>query len=225
MVRALRSLREVLAGAKGDELDPELFRHGLRRVIEHPADKAQAVVVGAAAGILYGEGLLSEEALIRVVAGYLGGAVRDPRRTCGILRGLLATAREIAWQVNEVIRAIDAEFRSWDEKTFLEALPELRLAFTDLTPREVARVADHVAGVHGEKTLGELVRHGPGRRRGPLRPGGDAPGARVAAGRWLGIRVSRRVHPGGFSDGGDEPRRSPGQREEKSLRADGLESG
>ena len=41
---------EVLAGEKqATALDAALFRQGLRRVIEHPADKAQAAVVGAAA--------------------------------------------------------------------------------------------------------------------------------------------------------------------------------
>ncbi len=158
IIGSLRTLREVLAGAKAETaLDPALFRQGLRPVIEHPADKAQAAVVGAAAGILHGEGELSEAELIRVVGGYLGGAMRDTRKTCGIIRGLLATAREIAWQVSEIVRALDAQMQSWDEAAFLEALPELRLAFTDLTPREVARVADHVAGLHGETTLGDLV--------------------------------------------------------------------
>lgn len=158
IIGSMRTLREVLAGAKPETgLDAALFRQGLRRVIEHPADKAQAAVVGAAVGILYGEGELPEAELVRVVSGYLGGAMQDKRKTCGIIRGLLATAREIAWQVSEIVRALDAQMQSWDETAFLEALPELRLAFTDLTPREVARVADHVAGLHGETTLGELV--------------------------------------------------------------------
>jgi hypothetical protein len=126
-------------------------------VIGHPPAQAQAAVVGAAAGLLYGEGKLSEEGLVRVTRGYLGAALTDPRKTSGILRGLLATAREAAWQVVELVRGIDAQFSAWDEKTFLEVLPELRLAFTDLTPREVARVADHVARMHGAEDLGELV--------------------------------------------------------------------
>lgn len=157
---ALRTLREILAGAAesaASRLDPDLFRQGLQQVIGHASARAQAPVVGAAAGILYGEGILDAEGLIRVTAGYLGGAVGEPRRSCGVLRGLLATAREIAWQVTEILRALDAQFQSWDETTFLEALPELRLAFTGLTPREVARVADSVAGLYGESTLGELV--------------------------------------------------------------------
>jgi len=159
---ALRTLREVLAGAVAHPdpsapLDPDLFHQALRRLVEQPPAQAQAAVVGAAAGILYGEGKMSEEELVAVTCGYLGGTAADARRTTAVLRGLLATAREAAWQVTELVRAIDAQFNSWDQKTFLEALPDLRLAFTGLTPREVTRVADHIARMHGEESLGELV--------------------------------------------------------------------
>jgi hypothetical protein len=155
----LLTLREVLAGSGGDgpSLDPDLFHQALLRVIGHEPARAQAAVVGAAAGILYSEGRLPEEGLVRVTRGYLGAAATDPRRSTGVLRGLLATAREAAWQVVELVRAIDAQFAAWDVRTFLQALPDLRLAFTGLTPREVARVADHVARLHGEASLGELV--------------------------------------------------------------------
>jgi hypothetical protein len=155
---ALRTLREVLAAGTG--LDADLFHDGLGRVIAHPAERAQAAVVGAAAGILYQGGVLREAELIRLVHGYLGGALRDPHKSCGIVRGLLATAREIAWQVTEIARALDVRLQEWDDAAFLKALPELRLAFTDLTPQEIARVAGHVAGLHGEATLGELVHAG-----------------------------------------------------------------
>ena len=33
------------------------------------------------------------------------------------------------------------------------SLPELRLAFADLTPREIARVAEHVPALHGERRI------------------------------------------------------------------------
>ncbi|KPJ56199.1 MAG: hypothetical protein AMS16_02870, partial [Planctomycetes bacterium DG_58] len=45
------------------------------------------------------------------------------------------------------------------EDEFLAALPDLRLAFADLTPREIDRVSVLVAGFHGEEDLGELVHH------------------------------------------------------------------
>jgi hypothetical protein len=158
---ALRTLREVVSGARRPSqtmlLDADLFHQGLRRIADAPPAQAQAAIVGAAAGILYGEGKFSEEELVRVTRGYLGGTATDPRKSTGVLRGLLATAREVAWQVAELIRAVDEQFAAWDEKTFFDALPELRLAFTDLTPREIVRVAEHVGRMHGGADLGDLV--------------------------------------------------------------------
>jgi hypothetical protein len=160
VLEALRTLREVLAAnlsGASPGLDADLFHAGLRRIVVGPPSAVQAAVVGAAAGILHGEGRLSEAELIQVVLGFLGRTAAEAKRSCGVLRGLLATAREIAWQVGEVLRAVDRQFAAWDEATFLQALPELRLAFADLTPREIAQVADCVATLHGASTLGELV--------------------------------------------------------------------
>jgi hypothetical protein len=157
ILESLRLLREILGGDRGTiELDVELFHRSLGRVIEHPPSQAQPAMVGAAAGILYGSGVLPEAELIRVVIGFLGGA-GEPRRTSGILRGLLATSREILWQVVELLQAIDTQVATWDEPAFLEVLPDLRLSFTALTPREVVRAADEVAQMHGEKHFGEIV--------------------------------------------------------------------
>lgn len=170
IMEALKSLREVVHSATVQESDSakigasrqslfdiELFHQALKRVIGHPADRAQAAIVGAAAGVLYGDGILNPADLVAVAAGYLGGAMVDPRKSCGIVRGLLATAREVAWHVAEILTALDKQFGAWDENTFLQVLPDLRLAFSDLTPREIANVADRVAALHGEQQLGDLV--------------------------------------------------------------------
>jgi hypothetical protein len=177
VVRALQILREILASspaasssspapssADADNanqepppLDADLFFQGLRNVVEGPPQQAQPAVIGAAAGILYGEGRYTEEKLVRTVQGFLGGTASQPRKIAGILRGLLGAAREIAWQVTGIIRAVDAQFQAWDDNAFLNLLPELRLAFTSLTPREIARVADHLSALHQGATLGEIV--------------------------------------------------------------------
>ena len=160
-LQGLQILRDVMASsAKATEaelaLDGDLFVAGLRRVVAYPFDKGQAVLAGAAAGILFGEGRLTEEDLMRIVAGYLGGS-GGARKTAGILRGLLATAREIAWQLKAFLQAIYEQFCRWDQEAFLAALPDLRLAFADLTPREIVQVADQVSGLHRGTSLGELV--------------------------------------------------------------------
>lgn len=154
-VRSLQSLRELLDDDGG--LDADLLVGGLRGIVASPPDRGQTAIIGAAAGVLYGEGELSETELVALAAGFLGGTSGDPRRSAGLVRGLLATAREAAWQVGGLVRALDARFGGWDDGAFLGVLPELRLAFADLTPREVARVADAVAGLHGGAALTGLV--------------------------------------------------------------------
>jgi hypothetical protein len=61
--------------------------------------------------------------------------------------------------VPALLDRIDRLFREWDEDAFVGALPELRLAFSHLTPRETDRVAGLVAGLHGRDDLGNLVHH------------------------------------------------------------------
>jgi hypothetical protein len=158
-LRGLRMLREVVVSAheKNDAgLDTELFLAGLQRMVMAPIGPSQTALVGAAAGILFGEGRMSEEELLRLVAGYLGG-VCEAKKITSFLRGLLTTAREVAWQLTSLLRAFDEQLGKWDQATFLAVLPDLRLAFTDLTPREILSVADQVANLHGADSLGDVV--------------------------------------------------------------------
>lgn len=159
-LKGLRILRDVVVSrdrsAQTADWDQSLFLNGLRRIVEYPFEKCQPVLTGAAAGIMFGEGQLTDAELMHIIAGYLGGS-GGSRKTAGILRGLLATARELAWQVKELLQALDNQFGTWDQDAFLAALPDLRLAFADLTPREIVQVADRVAELHGESTLGDLI--------------------------------------------------------------------
>ena len=95
-LRSLLTLREVLSSTKEEAWDRALFQEGLQRVLNYPVHQAQPALVGAAAGIRFGEGMLSEEALLAIVEGYLRS---DPKKCCALFRGLLKTAREIAWQL------------------------------------------------------------------------------------------------------------------------------
>ena len=172
-------------------MDPDLFHDGLRRVILHSPSEAQAAVVGAAAGVLFGEAKLSEAELIEIACGYLGSATLSPQKSSGIVRGLLATAREAAWHLTEFLSAIDETFSGWDADQFHEALPELRLAFADLTPREINRVAEKVAGLHDVESLGDLIHS-------------DLDEAEVA----LAIRLNQRVRETVEAEGSGDRRTS-----------------
>lgn len=72
---------------------------------------------------------------------------------------MLATAREATWQASGLLEELDGRLNGWDQPTFLRALPDLRLAFADLTPRETDRVAGVVAALHGGARPDVGVRH------------------------------------------------------------------
>jgi len=174
-VQALLALREALRA--GDDLgaeaadvttavrfDGELLFCALERLL--PADgrarPRSAAVVGAAAGLLHLEGRLERAELAGLLAGYLRGVGGDanaaaPEQTAFVF-GLLAAARELGWREPALVAALDALLAQWDDATFLRALPELRLAFAQLTPRESDRVAVAVSGLSptGEQVCARL---------------------------------------------------------------------
>ena len=153
LVEALGRLRELLLSAAGDDLDAALYWNMIGQLHDHhPA----AVIRGACAGLLYLAGRLAEDELGLALAGHLSG-LRDPKDAVGYLRGLLATARETAWQQPMVLQSLDGLLQRWDEPAFVACLPELRLAFSSMTPKETDRVAEAVAGLHGASDLGRLV--------------------------------------------------------------------
>ena len=154
---AIGSVRQLLAGSHEELFDPPLFLDALSDLLTLPA--VPPVLAGGAAGVLFGEGRLSDDALLAMVAGHLNAATGNPAAQTGFLRGLLATGREVAWRSPALLRQIDELLRSWDDDQFVRVVPDLRVAFTHLTPRETDRVAGLVAGLHGRADLGNLVHH------------------------------------------------------------------
>ena len=142
---ALSRLRELLGSPAGHDLDAAPFWAFVDR-LRH--EHGRALLRGAAAGLASTAGRLDVDHLARDVAGHLSGSV-DAHEAVGFVRGLLTTARETVWQGSGVVEALDARLTDWDQPTFLSTLPDLRLAFTGLTPRETDRVAQAVAALHG----------------------------------------------------------------------------
>lgn len=142
---ALARLRELLASPAGAQLDPEPF---WARVAELRRGHDRPLVRGAAAGLASTAGRLTPEDLAREVAGHLGSSI-PAQDAVAFLQGLLATARESAWQESGLVTELDQRLAEWDDPVFLRTLPDLRLAFASLTPRETDRVADIVVTVRG----------------------------------------------------------------------------
>lgn len=150
-VACLVQLRELLAGAAGAELDQALYWALVSQLHQQP----NLLLRGACAGLLYLAGHLSEAQLATELAGHLHG-LRQPQEAVAYLRGLLSTARESAWQVPSLLEVLDPLLSQWGEAQFVACLPELRLAFAEMTPRETDRIATRVAQLHGANDLGRL---------------------------------------------------------------------
>ena len=152
LVEALTALRELLVGSAGSDLDADLYwsmLHGLRH-------HDHALVRGGATGLAYSAGRVDAVELTAAVNGHLSGTA-GATDSVAFLSGILATAREIAWQEPALVAGLDSRLSSWDRETFLAHLPELRLAFASLTPAETDRVAQSVAGLAGVDDLGPLL--------------------------------------------------------------------
>ncbi len=152
-----RVLRELLAADEDGLLDRELFLTRTRLLLGKPAQ--HSAITGGAAGVLYAEGDLDDDQLSRLLAGFLEGATADVARKTGFLRGLMKTCRAAAWRSPDLLGRLDQLVREWAHDDFVRSLPELRLAFADLTSSETDTVAGRVAGLHGESDLGDLVHY------------------------------------------------------------------
>lgn len=146
-VKRLLSAREL--GRVLAEIDPVLVDGTLVEVLHRLADDAATVpgVAGAASALLFVEGVHDEERLTdQVVARFGPGAT--PSEAVRFLGGLMAAAPELVLRVPALLEGLDGLVRGWDAETFVAALPDLRQAFTGLTPQETADLASGVLRLH-----------------------------------------------------------------------------
>jgi len=147
---AVLTLRE-LTRESPDVFPVALLDDALAEVAERAAAPA---LRGGAWAARFSLGALDEAALSGAIRAALTSAI-EPAARVAFVRGMLLLARDVAWRVPAFLETVDAVFEEWDSDTFLRSLPELRLAFSELTPREIDRVAEAVAALGVE--LGGLT--------------------------------------------------------------------
>ena len=152
----LCSMRELLSQTEDIQLDSELYAQALERLLVASNPYPRGEVAGAAAGILHSLGRLDEIGVCRIIENYLDSSMIDIGAACGAVRGLMMTARESFWRMRGLLVKIDQLFQNWEEDRFRAALPQLRLAFSQLSPKEIDLVAERVAALHEVEDLGSL---------------------------------------------------------------------
>jgi hypothetical protein len=122
-------LRDALQDLMTAQLDPEL----------------NGAVIALAALI----GLIDDAEAGKRLSAALAGAFERPGEAVRTLSGVMALAPQLFINDSSVIAAIDDLFGTVDDQGFLALLPQLRMAFAELSPHETDRVAAIVAAAHG----------------------------------------------------------------------------
>jgi len=158
----LMSIREILASLESPEetdaveLDADLYFQQLQRLIRPTGEPARSEIAGAAAGLLFGGNRIDDTEVCQVVSRYLDASVDNVDDACGVIRGLVMTGREVFWQLQPLLASIDRLFSRWEEDRFIHALPNLRLAFSQLAPKEIDAVGKRVAELNNVDEIGPL---------------------------------------------------------------------
>lgn len=129
---------------KATSLDVELWYEALEHILQLPPDRSSPAIVGAAAALLHQAGRLAAADLQRLIRGYLLGASSVSASDTGCLQGVLTVVPEVLWQSPAWLAFFDELFAELSEDQFLNVLPELRLAFSQLNPRDLSRIAGQV---------------------------------------------------------------------------------
>ncbi|HEY7357823.1 MAG TPA: DUF5682 family protein [Ktedonobacterales bacterium] len=146
---ALNALQQVVLSLGDSQMQHLLLRNGLRLLLEEPT--CNPTMRGGAVGALHADGQMTNDELVRWVSGHM------EQDGPGFLRGLLRTNRPCLWQVSALLENLNRTLCAWDEAQFVRVLPELRLAFADLTAHEADLVARTVAKQVGARTIPSLL--------------------------------------------------------------------
>lgn len=152
---ALRIMNEILRDCDAIGLDRSLLDAAIDRVA---LATTNPVILGAILAVCVQAGTRPAAELVQVMEGKLTGVSLDTADQIGVLRGILHTSPALLWHANGLLAVVDAFICGIDGAHFLDLLPHLRLAFTQLNPRETDRVAHELAGLLGVQASG-LIRH------------------------------------------------------------------
>ncbi|MCB1051382.1 MAG: hypothetical protein H6510_00445 [Acidobacteria bacterium] len=156
---ATESLRSLYQLAQSEAyLDQnDLFWSGLNGLVHQPIIEAR--LRGCAAGLLFLCGRITQDDMVAFLLSEEQSADQKGRTLSRFLIGLFTSCREFTWQETELMQTIHRIVQGWDDDTFLAVLPELRLAFSQHTPRETDRVARLISGLIGVPSLGSTYQN------------------------------------------------------------------
>ena len=134
----LQSLKVLLETIERCQTSLNLDRTGFINILERiTIDSSKTPLMqGAATGILWTLNTTPTEQIKKNIINF-----GQAQLLGDFLTGLFFLGRELVQRHPDLLLSIDELIISYDEETFLEALPSLHLAFTYFTPREKHNIA------------------------------------------------------------------------------------
>lgn len=145
-IEALRITSEVLREDDESVLEHALFDEAVDRVA---VSNAPAEIRGATLAISMLGARRDASALRDALMGEFKGAPARAEDRIAMLRGILGAAPMLLLHSPPVIEIVDAFLAGLEEDSFIEILPQLRLAFSALNPREIDQLGERLAALHG----------------------------------------------------------------------------
>ncbi len=148
VMTALKTMYQLMQREDYQE-NREIFYEALQKLLEQ--EELQAGLEGCIRGILYGTSLNTASEIERACYGYMSGTHDKLLSGSKLFRGLFFTARDLVFVGNSFIVMMDTFIGKLSEEDFMGILPELRMAFSYFTPREIDEIAKKAAEQHGRK--------------------------------------------------------------------------
>lgn len=114
------------------------------------ANPVNSSVQGTVYGLIYGSDTSIRNEISKVCKGYIMGTSSQLGNGAKFLRGLFSSARDLIFTDGSLVEMIDTLLASADDETFMNILPDLRMAFAYFSPNEIDRIAQSAASIHGK---------------------------------------------------------------------------
>lgn len=122
------------------------FYQQLERLL--PALHEVPLILGAVHALQFIDGRLDDNQLNQHLQQQFGiGA--SPQQAVAYLAGIMQAAPELIQHQQSLTRLLNTLVASWDEQVFVGMLPELRLSFAQLKPKQTAQLAEQLAEWNG----------------------------------------------------------------------------
>ena len=132
---------------ENENLDKEIFNEKIDSMLQNTFGSSHIYAV--CLSIKYKSSRIYAKEFASIISNFLETA--ETEAIAYFLNGIFLIARDIIFINDDLINEIDRAIKNIEENKFIEILPNLRLAFTNLTPTETERLSLIIAEIYETK--------------------------------------------------------------------------